>query len=70
MTDVSSNSSQVTLEPRGVTAILRFANPPDGYIGNKAAAQLTEHLKALLADDSVRGVVITGGQPWRLHPSR
>ena len=63
MAGAPSSSSQVTSERRGVTAILRFANPPDGYIGNKAAAELLANLQALLADDAVRGVVITGGQP-------
>ena len=70
MAGASSSSSQVTSERRGVTAILRFANPPDGYIGNKAAAELLANLQALLADDAVRGVVITGGAAGRLHPPR
>lgn len=56
-------SSQVTVERRGVVAVLRFSNPPDGYIANKGAGQMLEQMTQLLSDDAVRAVVVTGGQP-------
>jgi enoyl-CoA hydratase/carnithine racemase len=59
----SSDNSQVTAERRGRVAVLSFANPPEGFIALKGALQLLEQMRTLLADDAVRAVVLTGGQP-------
>ncbi len=57
------SASQVSVARRGPVAILSFTNPPDGTIAVKGAAQLLEQLTALLSDDRLRAVVLTGGQP-------
>ena len=53
----------VSMERRGAVAILRYTNPPHGYIAVKGAARLASVLATLLADEEVRGIVLTGGQP-------
>ena len=63
MTTATANTEFVSVERRGAVAIIRYANPPHGYIAVKGAAQITAHLTELLADDAVRGIVLTGGQP-------
>ena len=54
---------QTSVEMRGPVAILRFSNPPDGTIALKGAKQLLDQLTALLANDTVRAGVLSGGQP-------
>lgn len=56
-------AAQVNVELAGATAIVRFSNPPHGYIANKGAAQLLEAFTALSADDAVRAIVLTGTEP-------
>lgn len=58
-----SLTNDVRVERRGTAAIVRFSSPPDGYIANKGAARIGAAVKELLADEGVRGIVITGGQP-------
>lgn len=58
----ASQGVQATLERRGATAIVRFANPPHGFIANKGAAQLRDLFAELMVDESVRAMVLTGGQ--------
>lgn len=58
----SSQDVQVGVERRGATAIVRFTNPPHGFIANKGAAQLRDLFVDLMADDTVRAIVFTGGQ--------
>jgi len=47
----------------GAVAILRFANPPDGYMDDGTEAALAVALDAIERDDGVRVVILTGGQP-------
>ena len=58
-----SLSNNVAVERLADAAIVRFSSPPEGYIANKGAARLIAAVQELLADDSVRGIVLTGGQP-------
>ena len=58
-----SLSNNVAVERLADAAIVRFSSPPEGYIANKGAARLVAAVQELLADDSVRGIVLTGGQP-------
>lgn len=53
---------QVTVDQDGQVAIVRFGNPPEGFIANKGAAQLLAAFDALLADDAVRAIILSGGQ--------
>jgi enoyl-CoA hydratase/carnithine racemase len=57
-----SADRQVSVEYRGAVAIARFANPPDGQIANKGAAQLHDAVAGLLADAAVRVIILAGGQ--------
>lgn len=57
-----SANELITVEHRESIAIVRFANPPSGLIANKSAMQLLARLTALLADDTVRAIVLTGGE--------
>ena len=59
----NSNAEQVMIEMRGPTLILRFTNPPDGFISNKGASGILRSLTDALRDKAVRAIVITGGQP-------
>jgi enoyl-CoA hydratase/carnithine racemase len=59
----SFHDNQVSVEHRGRVAVLSFANPPEGVIAIKGALQLLEQMRMLLADDALRAVVLTGGQP-------
>lgn len=59
---MSSGPSQVAVEGRGAVAVVRFVNPPAGFIANKGAAQLRDALSGLLADPAVRVVILTGAQ--------
>lgn len=59
----ASARPQTSVELRGPVAILRFSNPPEGTIAVKGAKQLLDHLTALLTNDTVRAVVLGGGQP-------
>jgi enoyl-CoA hydratase/carnithine racemase len=60
---MTASADLVAIERRGPVAVLRYSNPPHGYIAVKGAAALDAALAALLADDTVRGIVLTGGQP-------
>ena len=52
----------VTLERDGVVACLTLSNPPEGYMDVAMEAALAAHVEALEADDTIRSVVLTGGQ--------
>ena len=53
----------VTMERRGATAVLTYANPPFGTMTAAGAQEMLEAFRPLSADPAVRCVVITGGLP-------
>ncbi len=53
----------VTVERRGGTAIMTYANPPFGTMTAAGAQEMLEAFQPLAADPMVRSVVITGGLP-------
>lgn len=53
----------VTVERKGGTALLTYANPPVGTMTAAGSAEMLAALEAAAADPEVRVVVITGGVP-------
>lgn len=53
----------VTVERRGGTAVVTYANPPFGTMTAAGAQEMLEAFRPLAADPAVRSVVITGGLP-------
>ncbi|MGM0583518.1 MAG: enoyl-CoA hydratase/isomerase family protein [Pseudomonadota bacterium] len=56
-------SGRVDLETRGAVAIVRFSNPPEGFMDEGTEAGLTEALERIEGDDAVRAAVLTGADP-------
>ena len=56
------SSDRLLVSRDGAVAILRFANPPDGYMDDGTEAALATALDALERDDTARVVVLTGAQ--------
>lgn len=55
--------SLVTVERRGGTAVMTYANPPLGTMTAAGAQEMLEAFRPLAAEPAVRSVVITGGLP-------
>ena len=55
--------ARIDLERRDGVALLRFDNPPKGYMTGDMVAQLEPLVDALLADETVRVLVFTGALP-------
>ncbi|MDP6829696.1 MAG: enoyl-CoA hydratase/isomerase family protein [Alphaproteobacteria bacterium] len=55
--------AQITIENDGAVAVVRFTNPPDGFMNNATVPEITAMLDQVEADDDVRAVVLTGGLP-------
>ena len=55
--------SLVSTERRGGVAIVTYANPPIGTMTAAGAGEMLEAMTALVEDDAVRAVVVTGGMP-------
>ncbi|MCW1383868.1 enoyl-CoA hydratase/isomerase family protein [Novosphingobium sp. KCTC 2891] len=54
---------EVRLERDGAgIAVLRFDNPPHGFLDGAMTAALDEHLAALAQDDALRALILTGAQ--------
>lgn len=53
----------VTVEQRGGTAIMTYANPPLGTMTAAGSQEMLEAFRPLAADPAVRSVIITGGLP-------
>lgn len=53
----------ITVERQGATAIVRFDNPPRGYLNGAQTEALAEAMTAIEADAAVRVVVFTGSVP-------
>ena len=55
--------SLVTTERRGAVAVVAYANPPLGTMTAAGAGEMLDAMTALVADASVRVIVVTGGMP-------
>ena len=55
--------TQITTRQDGAVLTATFSNPPDGYMNIGTAGELTSLLDSIESDDSVRVIVLTGGQP-------
>ncbi|MDZ4371923.1 MAG: enoyl-CoA hydratase/isomerase family protein [Phenylobacterium sp.] len=53
----------VSVERRGGTAVITYANPPFGTMTANGAQEMLEAFRPLAADPAVRSVIITGGLP-------
>jgi enoyl-CoA hydratase/carnithine racemase len=62
--ETSYEDGRVRLErlPDGI-AVIRLSNPPQGFMDDATEAGLEAALDAIDADEAVRVVVLTGGQP-------
>ena len=54
---------QVNIEMDGPVAIVRFTNPPDGFMDGKTVPEITAMLDQLEEDEGVRAIILTGGLP-------
>ncbi len=52
--------SRIEIERRDAVALIRFNNPPKGYMNAAMVGELDTAVDALLADDGVRVLVFTG----------
>jgi enoyl-CoA hydratase len=52
----------VTVTIAGGIAVIRFANPPQGYMDEGTEAGLTTAIDQVEGDDAVRAVILTGAQ--------
>ena len=55
--------AQISIETDGAVAVVRFTNPPDGFMNNDTVPEITAMLDQVEGDDGVRAVVLTGGLP-------
>ena len=53
----------VTVERRGGTAVMTYANPPFGTMTAAGSQEMLDAFRPLSADPTVRSVIITGGLP-------
>lgn len=53
----------VTVERRGGAGIITFSNPPVGVINRAGSEEMRAALRELVADEDIRSIIITGGQP-------
>ena len=56
------DTGTVTVTTAGGIAVIRFANPPEGYMDEGTEAGLTAALDQVEGDDAVRAVILTGAQ--------
>mgnify|MGYP005848087589 CR=1 FL=1 len=54
------DTGRVTVEIDGPVAVLRFSNPPEGFMDEGTEAGLAEALERVEGDPAVRAVVLTG----------
>jgi len=55
--------SLIEIERREAVAVIRFNNPPKGYMNAAMVGELDASVDGLLADDAVRVLVFTGALP-------
>lgn len=53
-------SGKVELQVDGAVAIVRFSNPPDGYMDDDTSVGLLDALVRIESDDTIRVAVLTG----------
>ena len=56
------DTGRVEVTRDGAIAVIRFSNPPEGFMDEGTEAGLTAALDQTEADSSVRAVILTGGQ--------
>lgn len=56
------DTGTVTVTTEGAIAVIRFANPPEGYMDEGTEAGLTAAIEQVEGDDTVRAVILTGAQ--------
>lgn len=57
------STALLEFEERNAVAIIRFHNPPRGYLNQAQVAELSGLIDRLEGDDSIRAIVFTGGVP-------
>ncbi len=57
------DSDRLLVSRVGAVAILRFSNPPQGYMDDGTEAALAVALDGIERDEAVRAVILTGAQP-------
>jgi enoyl-CoA hydratase len=57
------NGERIKLQRDGAIAVLRFTNPPDGFMDDRSEAELATMLDAVEGDEAIRAVVLTGADP-------
>ena len=57
----TTSALKVETERQDNVAIIRYFNPPLGYISNRGASLVAAAIRENLADDDVRAIVLTGG---------
>lgn len=53
--------AQMSIEKKGPVALVKFHNPPHGYMDGQTEIELKAFLDDLERDDNIRSVVFTGG---------
>lgn len=56
------DTGTVTVTQEDTIAVIRFSNPPEGFMDEGTEAGLTSAIDQVEADSSVRAVILTGGQ--------
>ncbi|MDP5347322.1 MAG: enoyl-CoA hydratase/isomerase family protein [Paracoccaceae bacterium] len=56
------DTGKVDVTRDGAIAVIRFSNPPEGFMDEGTEAGLTAALDQIEADDAIRAVILTGGQ--------
>ena len=56
------DSGKVEVAIDGAIAVIRFSNPPEGYMDEGTEVGLTAALDRIEADEAIRAVILTGGQ--------
>ncbi|WP_293947923.1 enoyl-CoA hydratase/isomerase family protein [Sneathiella sp.] len=54
--------ARLTMEQQQDVAIIRFSNPPHGFMDGETEAELAAALDRIEADDSIHAVILTGGE--------
>ena len=56
-------TANVDIETEGPLLIVRFSNPPEGYMDDNTGPGLIEAIERLESDPALRVAILTGGQP-------
>jgi enoyl-CoA hydratase len=55
--------NRLSIEREDAVAVVRFVNPPHGYMDSRTVEELGPATEALANDDAVRAIVFTGAHP-------